>query len=510
MAQKEVTETVATEETPVTVKTTHTIQCANPQSLEALPSPFILGPLDSLVFFAIPVNIVWVYESSTAHELVPITRLQRAISLLLDHYPHLTGRLHINSDNGIRSITRLGSGMSLFEATCDVPLSSFRNASTGQLHMPDLPAAGNALLPPWELSLEGVQREPVFTVKHTRFACGSVSIGMRIPHTLCAAEGFFHLYQDLAELYRGLSTIPGGGTPTLKQPPHIQSLLAEAMLSMTPEERSAALSFQPPGYSIAPVDAPISTPGSSVTNAPPPMPVSGRELRFSADELAALKAHAQPPEGSGSRSVSTFSALCAHLWQRQHVARLTFAKEQKRPTTEITTSFLTSVNYSVRLAKCPPKYFPNALMTPFVELDCPVEDFAAWPLWRVAQAVHSVTHSISPSVALDTARWIAAQPDKYAIHQGFPARYGAVMASAWNRFPMYSGAELVDEGGAPVSPVLASQPFTPITLMDGLMYFLPTREANGDVEVALALSQPLWDVLERDEEFRRFGPRESE
>ena len=502
-----VTLAVVTTDTSVTTKGTHTIQCAHPECLDTLPSPFILGPLDHLVYHAVPVNVVWVYEAQqTGSVLIPITRLARAISLVLDYYPHLTGRLHISPDDGTRSMTQLNSGMSLIEATCDAPLSSFRNASTGRLHMADLPAAGNALLGPWDPSLEGVQREPVFTIKHTRFACGSVSIGVRLPHTVCAAEGFLQLYQDLAELYRGLSSDPAA-TPTLKQPPHIRPFLADEMVVMSPAERDAALSFQPPGLSTGSLSEPPATTGAA-TARPPPTPVAGRELRFTAAELAALKAHATPPDGHFR--VSTFSALCAHFWQRQHVARLALVREQQ-PRPEVSTAFLTSVNYSTKLfpeEQTPLHYFSNALMVPFIDLGTSIsEEFATWPLWRVAQTVHEVCRSISPQDARDTARWVAAQPDKRTIRHGFAAGYGSLMASAWNRFPAYAGAELPDEEGKLVAPAVVNSPFTTISLMDGLMYLLPTKEDNGDVEVIISLSEPLWNLLDRDEEFRRFMPK---
>lgn len=38
--------------------------------------------------------------------------------------------------------------------------------------MPNLPDSGNALLPPFDPTIEGVCRDPILAVKHTRFACG--------------------------------------------------------------------------------------------------------------------------------------------------------------------------------------------------------------------------------------------------------------------------------------------------------------------------------------------------
>jgi hypothetical protein len=61
-------------------------------------------------------------------------------------------------------------------------------------------------------------------------------------------------------------------------------------------------------------------------------------------------------------------------------------------------------------------------------------------------------------------------------------------------------------------PALVSTPFTPISLIDGLGYFLPvdlhSQEADGDkaaIDVHLALSEPLWEILQRDEQLRSFS-----
>lgn len=81
------------------------------------------------------------------------------------------------------------------------------------------------------------------------------------------------------------------------------------------------------------------------------------------------------------------------------------------------------------------------------------------------------------------------------------------MVSQWNKFDMYAGTVFE------VGPVLVSPPFTPVTLIDGLAYFLPTEEqgtaaaAAGDtgaIDVSLALNQPLWGIIDQDEEFRKF------
>lgn len=453
----------------VTVISRHTVHCANEGSWTSLDSPFRLGPLDQLVAPSVPIAVVFVYTSSPDIELIPVERLERSLTLLLDYYPHLTGRLQINSSDGTPEINRLGTGAELFVARC-----SERLDASDRIVLPNLPGAGNALLAPFDPSLEGVCRDPIFTVQHTRFACGGVALGMRLHHITGDADGFFQLVGDLAELYRN-------GPSSLAHPPHIRSYLSD----LTPEERVAALDFEPSQFYVEQRPAFSSYPVAS--------PSIGRFLRFSSSELDALKARATDP--SSDNWISTFDALCAHLYQRVYRARLQLrAKDPTLP--ELSPpDFLTPVNLRSRIG-LPPRYFPNALHCQYTSLSHDL--LANGPLWQVAKALHDLTRttSITSKEEVDrTYRWIAAQPDKRKIKQGFRYGSGSLMISQWNKMDMYAGSVF------DVAPVLVAPPFTPISLVDGLGYFIPTGEQGGDIDVALSLSEPIWEFIDQDEHF---------
>jgi len=64
------------------------------------------------------------------------------------------------------------------------------------------------------------------------------------------------------------------------------------------------------------------------------------------------------------------------------------------------------------------------------------------------------------------------------------------MVSQWSKFNLYRTA-FEDE------PVLVSTPFTPASTLDGLVYFLPTREEDG-IQVCMALDQDVWAELDTD------------
>lgn len=298
---------------------TYTVSCADSRSPSAIPNPFYLSPLDHLSSLAIPVGAVWVYESlPTCAIPVPIKVLEQAISGLLNYYPQLTGRLHIEPGNCTRAITRLGTGALLLEATCEAELSSFSDASTGEYSIASLPGSDVSLLAPWNPAVEAVQQNPLLTIQHTRFACGAVAIGVRLARIMSDTGGFIQLYRDLAEIYRAIEQ-KGTCFGTLEQPPQILPFMADEVTKIDlGVGRKATYLFPPSGYSVEPVlsETPMSQSGSTEPAIPqiltsPTAPIIGRELQFSSSELSTLKSNAQPPDGASW--VSTFSALSAHI-----------------------------------------------------------------------------------------------------------------------------------------------------------------------------------------------------
>ncbi|KAJ3856977.1 transferase [Lentinula lateritia] len=487
------TSTAASAHPSVVVLKRHTLQCANKNNHSDL-SKVQLGPLDQLVAPFIPVAVVFVYEQSGSTETIPVQRLQRALELLLDYYPLLTGRLHIATD-GTYEVTSLGAGSELLVAQCSEHLDSFSSAQ-GRISLMDLPSGSNALFSSFDASLEGSCQNSLFTVQHTRFACGSVALGVRIRHINCDGHGFFQFMRDLAELYRGLKS---AGIPTLNQPPHVQSYMSD--LEMTSDERQAALALRP---SLLVVEPEVLHPEAmTIPASAPPTPVVGCILRFSGAELKALKALATNPNDINTW-VSTFEAISALLYQSVYRARFKYFEND--PSAMSPPDFLTPVDFrGNRFSELPTSYFPNALLCLYTSLSHDV--LAHAPLWQIAKHLHDLMRNGVPNAqqVKGTLRWIAAQPDKRRIRSGF--RYGnsSIMVSQWAKFEMYEGTDF-EEGQ---KPILVSTPFTPISLVDGLAYTLPTgMQAGGDkraIDVNLALSSPIWEILEHDEQLKRFS-----
>ncbi len=110
--------TISPSSESVAVTSKHTVRSANETSWTALQSPFRLGPLNALILPYVPIAVVLVYEQTADVELIPVERLECALTRLLDYYPHLTGRLQVNPSDGAAEIARLGTGAELFIARC--------------------------------------------------------------------------------------------------------------------------------------------------------------------------------------------------------------------------------------------------------------------------------------------------------------------------------------------------------------------------------------------------------
>ena len=77
----------------------HNVQCTDQDGLAQIACPFPLGPCDHLLppFAAIAVVFVWQQPRETGAPIISFNLLHTALARLLDFYPHLTDRMHINT-----------------------------------------------------------------------------------------------------------------------------------------------------------------------------------------------------------------------------------------------------------------------------------------------------------------------------------------------------------------------------------------------------------------------------
>ncbi|KAL1724071.1 transferase [Schizophyllum commune] len=475
--------------------------CAHEESVKKLPPIFRLGPFDQLTVHYLPVAVIFVYDASHAgnKEPVSVERLQKALSRLLDYYPHLTGRRRINPVDGTAEIDRLGSGAALYTAECSSRLDAFYNKSPdGKTHlaMSDLPGSGEQLVAPSESTLEGAAAEPILTVQYTRFACGSVSLGVCLQHIVCDLDGFMQLTRDLAEIYRGITDLEAAGythsNVVLDAAPCIQSHVPENI------DKELTVDEQVENYTEDPSSTSSTNPSSARPDPPPP--VIGKILRFYGAELKALKDAAT--DASGGSWVSTFEALSAHLWQCVHRARAQLNPERAQgagDNLDTCSDFLAPVNCRPRLG-LPARYFPNAVICPYARL--PFATLQEAPLPKIAQTLHDALQAVTRERVEGTLRYISKQAG--VVKQRFRHGPDSFIVTSWNKVDMYG---VYFDAEKSVAPVLVSAPFTPISLVNGLAYFLPTgpqKDSDGAIDVSLTLYAPVWEALGGDPNFRKF------
>ncbi|CAG8374131.1 unnamed protein product [Penicillium salamii] len=504
----------------VQVITTHKVHGTDSSLLTSLPCPLKGGPMDHMVYPFVPIETCFVYripESCTDEsDFISPLRLQQAMSLLLDNYPHLTGRFQQSPEDNTFEIANFGSGVQLLLARCETTLNDIAaaNTHTGRLNMENLPHGGEILTPPFDPTIEGICRDPILSIQHTRFLCGGVALGIRVHHMACDAYGFFQLSRDLAEIYRGLAE---GQIPKLQCPPEFQSYLSGPG-ALSPEERDAALKYPQSVYYIEGRSDDKKQLDVLSKHTPNPS-VIGRMLRFSSDDLVALKTLASGPDEKSW--VSTFEALTGYLYQLIYQTRIKALVTQghtiEKAASQISTGLFASINLrGSSLLDLSPRYFPNALYAPYTY--APHELLSSGKVSEEGGFVHNLIRSVDKERIIQTTRWVAAQPDKSLIKVNYTFANGSFTVSQWSGFKMYQGVHFeTDRAGNPVHPDLVAPPFTNISLVDGLAMILSSEEdienasATGDksssmpraIDVNLTMGEPLWLILDSDPQFCR-------
>ncbi|PWN25264.1 hypothetical protein BDZ90DRAFT_86327 [Jaminaea rosea] len=485
----------------ITRNPTRLIHAAHPP-LAGFPSRWALGPMDYYLGPGIPIVVVFVYEAGQGGEeagsVVPVHRLEKAMRYLLDSHPHFTGRFIAEAGEAKEPcIAQLGSGAALIEANSSARLDSFVRPEGGDYITTSFPPD---LVPPYEPTAEYLAHNPFFAVQHTRFSCGGVALAIRMAHAVVDGEGFFSVVRDLATVYRQLSA--GVEKPQLDHAPSIRPYMADWASGASEEEREEARSWKSRGYKLAGEDwkegsngVTQSTPVIESDSPPPdPDPVQGRVLRFSPTQLASLKQAALPHTHTEGQYITTFDALFAHLLQLTYRAR---SSPHRNPAAQPTIcNFLTPSSWRARLG-LPAHHTPNTCFVNFASLD--PQEVLQGPVDRIATAVHSVSRGLSLGDAQAELRWLCAQRDKGRVQLAYEYGEGSLMLSAWHRMDVYAAGTLDDA----LVPAVVSTPFTSVSLVDGLGYFLPVPPKVGKqgegagIDVALALKGSVWREIDR-------------
>lgn len=476
----------------------------------------LLGPIDHMVFPTVPTNVVFVYErpkTSPLASFMTAQALQLSLTRLLKHYAHLTGRFQLNKSSDTFEIGNFSKGVVFLQAECDAILTDIAAQSrSGRIIVENLPGYGNALMPPFEATIEGICRDPILAVQHTRFARGGVALWIRLYHMVCDAGGFFQFVRDWATIQRSSS---------LPSPPDLNYYLS-APDAMSAEEKRAALDGNPLFWYAddqKPKPDPVDAPSAVAEDGDP---IVGHTLHFSSEFLTLLKKKATNPSGQGW--VSAFESVSAYLCQTIYKARLRLLEAQGVSSSSAASQLRQGFRGSVdtrdpsRLG-LGSRYFGNASLSILTHIEHSI--LAEGELWQVAEVIHNLVRSMGQANMERITKWFAAQPDKSRLKMDFDFGTGNFVVSQWSRHEMYSGVDFeTDLDGHPVVPALVAPPFTEVSLMDGLalMVSSPPKEAsesNEDeapstsgvpraIDAIFSVSEPAWKFWIEEETFRKF------
>jgi hypothetical protein len=424
------------------------------------------------------------------------SRMISSLTRLIIDYPILGGRFVKNPVSNRFSVSGFDAEIPFVEAKSSLRLEELPLSVEKYTRTDVLPASLQLGPQPEQFP------DSIFAVQHTRFACGSVCVGMMMHHRLADASGYWQLWKDWAHMYQtnaerlDLSRRPSGaGDRSFMIPPE------SVMQERAAEHEEKAYWVPPP--SVGPPHA-IGT----------IQPLITRILRFSSGELGRMKAHAtatlpqpaleQQAQGDGTkhgekRWISTFDAMTAHLMRHIFRAQLTPSSLQSALTTSTPALLLPSINWRDRITSkdgppAPPRFFGNAILK--VSVAYTSRELLTESLGSTAYTLHTTIASTTEEQILGSLAWIGTREDPTRIVMKCD-RTRDVRVTSWNKFGLYSVD--FERGLYPTRAVRYGR-------MEGIVV-LSVNPDEGDPEaldVMVSLTEEQHRRLDEDQEFRGF------
>jgi len=455
-----------------------TVHASDIARVKALGDSLALGPLDHVSSEHVFLAVCFAYISDISYD-----RLRTALVHVLNRYPHLTGRLHIDS-SGSRSIHRFGSGAILQRATTSYRLSAARDQE-GRIDITRLPGAGSVLVPSYDGGRE--DGDPILSIKMTFFAGGGTVLGVRAPHSVCDASGFFSLVGHLAKAYDATlaQDISHPPIPDIAHRPYI------------PLDESRIPSKQGPTRPKYPIMEQLAP---TIPSPDPGPEIEGRFLHFDEAYLQKLKEEAKPAH----EITSKYRALTAHLWQLSHRSAQISRRRRRQssaPDLEVHPSvgLTIAINMRKRLPTIPPDLIFNAVLPCSTHL--PSDNLYSSKLRSIAQEINTMIrqdHFIHHHSISSTIQHIHDCQEKSRIDFGWAGHF---VSTQWPG-DMYETSAM--DG---IRPDLVSLPILP-GVVDGLLIVLPpplrrvqrgleevVTEGEGLVGV-LCLEKSTWEIID--------------
>ncbi|GLJ42176.1 hypothetical protein SUGI_0873360 [Cryptomeria japonica] len=398
-------------------------------------------PLELEMLFCHYIQQGLLYQIPPADFSSHVDRLAETLSRLLVKFYPLAGRLTTSPVDGGIYILCNDSGVDFIEAEAeDLSIADLTTADVA-------PAVEELFALSGALNLEG-HHLPLLAVQVTRLKDG-IAVCCTVSHSVADGSSFWHLFNSWAHLCR----TDGNKIPA--NPVYDRSLLN---LGGPPVK----LGFDPDGH--------------IPRFCPPPLRI--KIFHFSAKAISRLKE--QVNRGSPV-TISSFQALCGHLWRAITRARGLGPDEQ--------TNIWVSVNLRSRLRpQLPSSYFGSVIQNIFATATA--RELSSFPLSFPAGLLNGIISGhMDEAIRKMIDEW-RKQPIVITLDQ---IQKNCIVIGNSPRFEMYEN----DFGwGRPVAvrSGMANH-------FDGKVSVHPSREGGGSVELEVCLPPATMNKLEDDPDF---------
>ncbi len=409
------------------------------------------------------------YKKQATDMFMNTERLILSLRKLLEYYPLLTGVFKLfDKDNKVSIEYDNNKGGILFvSTTVNIPLS--------ELPLSIEEYTNTKIIPEIFQFINETDSDTLFHVRHTRFSCGSVALGITLNHQIADAHSYFQIVRDWTQLYKNLEYQPN----VCHQRSFLQPTLAEIEIlkNSNPNfnNRKSLYVQEENSSSIKQTKETII-----------------KIFRFSADELNQMKFDALTHLSSDVAYLSTFEVLTAHLYRHVMLAR--------NHTTSPTTKLYISTNVRPRLTQpsIPITYFGNAIHFSYLEMNIS-KLINEESLGLLASEVHKSIKANTNEDIRTTLAWIVCQTDKTKIIPTWNLDETDFTISAWNKMGMYSDSDF-ELGVYPCRIILPPS----MKSNGGETILFSTEKNDGSIDVILALDINEMERLEKNSDFRKY------
>ncbi|CAF0746944.1 unnamed protein product [Adineta steineri] len=442
-------------------------------------NPLKLSPNDWIIPSTSTISCIYFYDiqqwslyKKQTHDIfMNIEQLKLSLQKLLEYYPLLTGTLKLfDKDNKVLIEKNNNNNGILF-------VSAKINMLLKELPLSIEKYTDTKTIPESLQFINVTNSNALFHIRHTRFLCGSVALGITLNHQVADAHSYFQLIRDWIQLYKNLEYQPNVC--------HQRSLLEPALEEIQLLKNSNPdFDYRRSLYFREEISSSIQQTKQTII----------KIFRFTADELNRMKTDAITHLSSDVTYLSTFEVLTAHLYQHVMLAR------------NYTTSSISKLYISTNIRPCltqsfiPSTYFGNAILFSYLEMNMlDVIDKNSFSL--LASRIHKSIEENTANNIRTTLAWIICQTDKTRIIPTWNLDEKDFTISAWNKMGIYSNAEF--ESNVHPCRVILPQDMK----MSSAAILLSTEENDGSIDVYLGLDVNEMKQLEENFDFRKYSKK---